>query len=103
MERGAVSEPRRPLQVNPDDLKTVKEYRCRGCGKRAPWCSCGKADYQDPAPSRVAELLDNLERSVAAARAAKARPRSCPECGAITYEGCGNAWHDGAARGCAAG
>lgn len=23
-----------------------------------------------------------------------ARPRSCPECGGVTCDGCGSAWHD---------
>lgn len=36
----------RRLQVNPEPLVVVDVGRCSGCGRRAPWCSCGKADYQ---------------------------------------------------------
>lgn len=37
----------RPLQHNEAPIAVVKTVRCRGCGKRAPWCSCGAADYHD--------------------------------------------------------
>jgi hypothetical protein len=33
------------MRLNPEPLRAVKVSRCTGCGKRAPWCSCGKADY----------------------------------------------------------
>jgi hypothetical protein len=36
------------MNLNPDPLKMVVVKRCRGCGKRAPWCSCGAADYWGP-------------------------------------------------------
>lgn len=37
----------RPLQHNPDPITVVTgDVYCSGCRKRAPWCSCGKADYR---------------------------------------------------------
>lgn len=37
--------PLRRLAVNPDPVKIVSVPKCRTCGMRAPWCSCGRGDY----------------------------------------------------------
>ena len=34
------------LRINPDPLKVVCVPVCRGCGRRAPWCSCGAMAYE---------------------------------------------------------
>lgn len=39
------------MNLNPEPLKAVRVLVCRGCRKRAPWCSCGEADYFDPQPT----------------------------------------------------
>lgn len=33
------------LAVNPDPLEVTEVKSCRICSMRAPWCSCGQADY----------------------------------------------------------
>lgn len=44
----------RPLQHNEEPVRVVKVVRCRRCRKRAPWCSCGAADYDDlPASDEI--------------------------------------------------
>lgn len=35
----------RRLQVNADPLLAAPLAVCRQCNRRAPWCSCGAADY----------------------------------------------------------
>jgi hypothetical protein len=44
----AIGDSRERLTVNADPLKVVKVATCRVCRKRAPWCSCGAMDYEDP-------------------------------------------------------
>lgn len=34
------------MNLNPEPLKIVKVPVCRRCRMRAPWCSCGAADYE---------------------------------------------------------
>jgi hypothetical protein len=43
-----MSERERRVEVNPEPLEAKPIPVCKGCGKRAPWCSCGAADYEVP-------------------------------------------------------
>jgi hypothetical protein len=54
------------LTVNPEPLRVESIPICRGCGKRAPWCSCGAMDYApsagvDPAGDDLDRLLRRLD------------------------------------------
>lgn len=41
------------LEINPDPLKIVSKPVCVSCRRTAPWCSCGKGDYQWPDGSKA--------------------------------------------------
>ena len=45
-ESGGVAEELGLLEHNPEPIRVVDVKTCSTCNMRAPWCSCGRADYR---------------------------------------------------------